>query len=161
MSDLKMAIKIDETDRRIMRALAADSARSQREIAEELSLSQNALWRRIRRLEAEKLIEGYSARISRKARGASFVVFCMLRTRHHSADWMRRLKAHLDTIPEVAGFYRIGGDFDYLLKIETEDIAGYDRVYQRITEKMEFENVTSYFAMETIFENRVGFGPRS
>ena len=153
-----MAIKTDQTDLRILRAVQRDSARSQRDLAEHLGMSQNALWRRLKRLEAEGAITGYGARIDRAAIGKSLVVFSMLRTRTHSAEWMRSLKQHLDTIPEVVGFYRIGGDYDYLLKIETDDIAGFDRVYQRITERIQFENVTSYFVMESIFEDRPGLG---
>ncbi len=48
-----MTDKLDETDRRILRALQADSNRSQRELAEAVGLSQNALWRRLKQLEDE------------------------------------------------------------------------------------------------------------
>ena len=58
------------------------------------------------------------------------------------------------TIPEVVDFHRIGGDYDYLLKVVTEDMASYDRVYQRLIEKVELDSVTSYFAMEAIADGR-------
>lgn len=151
-----MTYIIDQTDRRILNAVARDSSRSQRELADALGMSQNALWRRLKQLEAHQVIEGYGARINRRALGHDLVVFAMVRTRHHSLEWLRQFKTHLETIPEVTDFYRIGGDYDYLLKIQTQTINGYDQVYQRITEKIALENVTSYFAMEAIFENRPG-----
>ena len=52
-------------------------------------------------------------------------------------------------------FFRIGGDYDYLLKIVTQDMTRYDEVYNRLIENVELETVTSYFAMEAIEEQRL------
>ena len=41
-----------------------------------------------------------------------------------------------------------------MLKIVTRDMKSYDEVYQRLIEKLDLENVTSYFTMEAILENR-------
>ena len=60
----------------------------------------------------------------------------------------------MSSISEVIDFYRIGGDYDYLLKIITGNMAGYDDVYKRLIERVELEAVTSYFTMETIEEQR-------
>lgn len=149
-----MAIKPDHIDRRILLALQEDSARSQRELAEAVGLSQNALWRRLRALQTGGIIKGYGARVSAEALGVTLVVFVMLRTRHHSAEWLRQFRSHVETIPEIIGFYRISGDYDYLLKIATRDMAAYDGVYRRLIEGAELENVTSYFSMESIFDER-------
>ena len=78
----------------------------------------------------------------------------MLRTRHHSKDWLERFRRHVLTIPEVVDFHRIGGDYDYQLKVVTKDMADYDRVYQRLIKEVELDSVTSYFAMESIAEGR-------
>jgi len=72
----------------------------------------------------------------------------------HSADWLKSFRTHVSTIPEVIDFFRIGGDYDYMLKVVTEDMASYDRVYQRLISKVELDSVTSYFAMEAIEEQR-------
>ena len=58
------------------------------------------------------------------------------------------------SIADITDFYRIGGDYDYMLKIVTRDMKSYDEVYQRLIEKLDLENVTSYFTMEAILENR-------
>jgi Lrp/AsnC family transcriptional regulator len=50
--------------------------------------------------------------------------------------------------------HRIGGDWDYLIKVVTKSMAGYDKVYQNITSTVELEAVTGLFSMETILENR-------
>ncbi len=149
-----MADKFDQTDLRILSALQRDASASQREIADQVGLSQNACWRRIKRLQEVGVLTGQRAVLDRALLGLGLVVFAMVKTRHHSADWLKAFRAHVSTIPEVIDFYRIGGEYDYLLKVVARDMADYDRVYQRVIAKVELETVTSFFAMEAILEQR-------
>ncbi|NEW90253.1 Lrp/AsnC family transcriptional regulator, partial [Rhodopseudomonas sp. WA056] len=127
-----MTSKLDQINLRILAALQVDCSRSQRELADEVGLSQNALWRRLKALEASGAITGYGARVSQEAAGVPMTVFVMVRTRRHSAEWLRRFRAQIESIPEVVAFYRISGDFDYMLKIAARDMNNYDKVNQRI-----------------------------
>ncbi len=138
----------------ILRALQQDASLSQRELAEKIGLSQNACWRRLKALNESGLLKGSTARIDRAKLGLDLVVFVMLRTRFHSSEWLDRFRRHVLTLPEVVDFHRIGGDYDYQLKVVTEDMASYDRVYQRLISGVELDSVTSYFAMEAIAEGR-------
>ncbi len=149
-----MAESFDHFDRLLLAELQRDAGQSQRDLAERVGLSQNAVWRRIRALHDRGVIRNTAARLDRDKAGLPLVVFAMLRTRSHSADWLKRFRAHVQSIPEITGVYRIAGDYDYLLQVTTADIASYDRIYQRLIKDMELENVTSYFAMEAIAEDR-------
>lgn len=146
---------IDHIDQGILRELQANANLSQRELADRVGLSQNACWRRLRALHDNGVILGTTTRLDRAKLGLDLVVFVMLRTRHHSADWLAAFRRHVLTIPEVVDFHRIGGDYDYQLKVVTRDMASYDQVYQRLIDKVELDSVTSYFAMEAIAEGRV------
>ena len=149
-----MAKNLDQTDIRLLRELQKNANLSQRELADRVGVSQNACWRRLKILSDDQVLQGATARIAREKLGLNLVVFMMLRTRHHSADWLQAFRRHVLTIPEVVDFHRIGGDYDYQLKVVTEDMASFDRVYQRLIEKVELDSVTSYFAMESIAEGR-------
>ncbi|CUH89264.1 Leucine-responsive regulatory protein [Phaeobacter sp. CECT 5382] len=149
-----MTNNVDHIDTSILRALQQDANLSQRELAEIVGLSQNACWRRLKALTDNKVLQGSTARVDRAKLGLELVVFVMLRTRHHSADWLDHFRRHVLTIPEVVDFHRIGGDYDYQLKVVTQDMRSYDRVYQRLISGIELDSVTSYFAMETIAEGR-------
>ncbi|MBS8225156.1 Lrp/AsnC family transcriptional regulator [Vannielia litorea] len=149
-----MAHKIDHFDSRILEQLQRDAGQSQRALAEKVGLSQNACWRRLKALEASGVIRNRTVVIDRERLGGGFVVFSLIKTRHHSADWLRQFRHHVSAIPEVIDFFRIGGEYDYLLKIVARDMAGYDDVYKRLIENIELETVTSYFAMEAIEEQR-------
>ncbi|MGD1878029.1 MAG: Lrp/AsnC family transcriptional regulator [Kiloniellaceae bacterium] len=146
--------KIDQTDAKILLELQRDAGLSQRDISERVGLSQNACWRRLRMLEEDGIITGRTLRLNRDKLGLGLVVFVMIKTRHHSASWLQTFRTHVSSIPDIIDFFRIGGDYDYLLKIVTADMASYDAVYQRLIQKVELESVTSYFAMEAIEEQR-------
>lgn len=149
-----MAPKIDHFDNRILEELQRDAAQSQRALAERVGLSQNACWRRLKALETSGAIRNRTAVIDREKLGIGFVVFSLIKTRQHSADWLRQFRQQVSAIPEVIDFYRIGGEYDYLLKIVARDMAGYDMVYKRLIENIELETVTALFAMEAIEEQR-------
>jgi len=149
-----MTKKLDHIDRAILTALQQDAGLSQRALAEKVGLSQNACWRRLQALHKAGIITGSGVTLDRNKLGLGLVVFVMLRTRHHSAAWLKEFRRHVGTIPEVTDFFRIGGDYDYMLRVVTQDMASYDGVYQRLISKVELDSVTSYFAMEAIIEQR-------
>ena len=147
-------MKFDQFNQQILRAIQRDGAMSQRELAQKVNLSPNACWHRVQTLKKQGVICGQSVRLDRRKLDLSLVVFVMLRTRQHSAKWLDSFRTHVSSIPEVIDFFRIGGDYDYLLKVVTKDMESYDDVYQRLIAKVELDRVTSYFAMETIAEQR-------
>jgi Lrp/AsnC family transcriptional regulator len=146
--------KIDQIDRRILRVLQRDASMSQRDLAEEVGMSQNACWRRLKALHDSGLIKGHSIRLDAKAVGLGLTVFVMVRTKHHSSDWLQTFRKEVLAIPNVVDFFRIAGDYDYMLKVVAEDMNDFDRVYQRMIAKVELEAVTSYITMEAIVNNR-------
>lgn len=149
-----MSEKLDATDISILDALQADAGLSQREVADAVGLSQNACWRRLKRLEETGVIAGRALQLNRQAVGLDLVAFVLIRTRSHSKEWLSGFRRRVEAIPEVADFYRIGGNYDYMLKVVTGGVGEFDAVYQRLIEESELESVTSYFAMEAIVENR-------
>ncbi|ABF64836.1 transcriptional regulator, AsnC family [Ruegeria sp. TM1040] len=149
-----MSKNLDQIDRDLLRALQRDGSLSQRDLAQRVGLSQNACWRRLKALQDKGILRGTRAELDRSQLDLGLVVFVMLRTRHHSAEWLAQFRRHVLTIPEVVDFHRIGGDYDYQLKVVTRDMATYDKVYQRLIAGVELDSVTSYFAMEAIAEGR-------
>lgn len=146
--------KLDHIDQKILNILQLDASVSQRDLAEKIGLSQNACWRRLQALQKSGIITHTSAHLDREKLGLGLVVFVMIRTRHHSANWLKQFRTHVSNIPEVVDFFRIGGDYDYMLKVITDDMTSYDKVYQRLISAVELDAVTSYFAMEAIQEQR-------
>ncbi len=145
---------MDTIDFRILRELQRDASLSQRALAERVGLSQNACWRRLRQLEESGAIRNRTVVLDRERLGLGLVVFVMVKTRHHSAEWLDRFRKHVSSIPEVIDFFRIGGEYDYMLKVVVEDMVRYDAFYRRLISRVELDTVTSHFAMEAIEEQR-------
>jgi Lrp/AsnC family transcriptional regulator len=146
--------ELDNIDRAILRALQDNASLSQRELAEVVGLSQNACWRRLKNIQESGMIERHTVRLKPESVGLNLTVFVMVRTRHHSKDWLNQFRRTVLAIPNVIDFYRIAGDYDYMLKIMAEDMNAYDQVYQRLIEKVELDAVTSYITMEPIADQR-------
>jgi Lrp/AsnC family transcriptional regulator len=148
------AVEIDDFDLKILTMLQKDSSLSQRDLAERVGLSQNACWRRLQRLHTVGLIRGSHSDVDLSALGFDLTVFVMIRTRHHSKEWIDSFRAHVERLPEVIDFYRIGGDWDYLIKVVTRGMGGYDAFYQKLITNFDLATVTGFFSMEAIIDNR-------
>lgn len=146
--------KIDTIDLKILTCLQRDGNISQRDLAEQVGLSQNACWRRLQRLNVSGVIRGIRTSIDLASLGLDLTVFVMIRTRHHSKEWADDFRKHVERLPEVIDFYRIGGDWDYLVKVTTRGMAGYDAFYQKLITNFDLATVTGFFSMEAILQNR-------
>ena len=141
---------IDENDRNILKALQRDASLSLENLAAQLSLSTNACWRRIKRLEADGIIARRVAIVDPEAVGLNMTVFVAVRTSDHSDKWLTKFAAAASSIEEVVEFYRMAGEVDYLLKLLVRDVADYDRVYKKLIKAVPLSDVSASFAMERI-----------
>ncbi|GBQ19033.1 Lrp/AsnC family transcriptional regulator [Gluconacetobacter sacchari] len=149
-----MAEKLDHFDRALLQALQRDAGLSQRDLAERIGLSQNACWRRLHALRERGLVGHQTVRLDPEALGLGLTVFVMVRTRHHSRDWLDRFREAVVSVPNVIDFYRIAGDYDYMLKVVTTDMNAFDAIYRALIARVELDTVTSYMAMEAICDRR-------
>ncbi|GAB5459358.1 MAG: Lrp/AsnC family transcriptional regulator [Henriciella sp.] len=143
-------MEIDETDRQILRHLQRDATTSLESLADQLSVSVNTCWRRVRRLEENGVLKARVAICDPDSLGLGQTVFVAIRTRDHSAKWLELFAKTVTQIPEVVEFYRMAGDVDYLLKIIVGSVADYDRVYKSLIKQIEIEDVSATFAMECL-----------
>ncbi len=142
--------KFDDNDRNILKALQQDASLSLESLAAKLSLSTNACWRRVKRLEAEGIIARRVAIVEPEAVGLSMTAFVAVRTNDHSDKWLEKFAAAASSIEEVVEFYRMAGEVDYMLKLLVRDVADYDRVYKKLIKAVPLSDVSASFAMERI-----------
>jgi Lrp/AsnC family transcriptional regulator len=141
---------IDTIDRRILAILQADCTLSMDAIAERVSLSRNAVWRRIRQMEDSGLIRGRVALLDPDALDLGLDVIMMVRTTDHRPDWLDRFARALKDFPEIQGAYRMTGDLDYLIRARVRDVKAYDALYQRLTRRVDLADVSASFVMEEL-----------
>jgi len=147
-----MSIKIDETDRRILRLLQRDASLSVDRLAEEANLSRNACWRRVKRMEETGVIRARVALVDPGALKLGLMVMVLIRTNAHEPDWLRRFDRAVRDLPEIVGAYRMTGDLDYVLRVRVADVAGYDRFYRALIDRVPVADISASFVMEEIKE---------
>ena len=145
-----MSENLDEIDRRLLRCLQEDASISMDELAGKASLSRNACWRRVRRMEERKVIRGRVALVDPEAVGVGLSVFVIVRTNAHEKGWLEKFEEAVRTLPEIQGAHRMSGDIDYVLRLRVASVRDYDRFYQRLIAKVPIADISASFVMEDI-----------
>jgi len=141
---------LDKFDYAILGALQVDGTLSVAELAERVGLTSTPCWKRLKRLEEEGYLDSRVAIVNRRKTGLPVTVFVSVRTSQHDEKWLQRFAAAVIALPEVQEFHRMSGDVDYLLKVVTTDIEGYDRFYKKLIRTANLTGVSSAFSMEQI-----------
>jgi len=141
---------LDRIDRKILSILQEDATIPVSEIGRKVGLSTTPCWRRIQKMEEDKVIIGRVAILDPAKVNAPVSVFVAIRTSEHSDAWLRSFSTIVSDFPEVMEFYRMSGEVDYLLRVVVCDIAAYDDFYRRLIARISLSDVSSSFSMDQI-----------
>jgi len=141
---------LDDIDMHLIAILQVDASIAVDELARRVGLTKTPCWRRLQRLEKNGVIKGKVALLNAQMLDLSVSVFVQVKTSYHSRDWLETFSRTVSAFPEVVDFYRMSGEYDYLLRVIVKDIAAYDDFYKRFIEATSLTDVTSSFAMEEI-----------
>ncbi|KAB7898090.1 winged helix-turn-helix transcriptional regulator [Rouxiella sp. S1S-2] len=142
---------IDKTDRKLLALLQQDCTLSLIELAEAVNLTSTPCWKRIKKLEEEGVILGKVALLDAEKLGLTLTAFVRIKTQQHSSQWYQNFVEQIESFPEVLSFYRMAGEYDYLMQVQVADMKSYDNFYKKLVSAVPgLLDVTSNFAMERI-----------
>ena len=118
---------MDEIDFRILRALKTDARQTHQDLSDLVGLSPTPCARRIRKLEADGIITGYSARIDEGRMGFGFSVFVSVRLDRQIDDRLQAFEERIRHFPEVVDCWLMTGNRDYLLRIAVADLNEFEQ----------------------------------
>lgn len=124
-------IDLDDIDRAMLRALAADGTLSAGELGRRNGISQPQAWRRIRRLEEAGVLAGQRIEVDRAALGFGVTVFLGVKLAAKGRVSLEDFERAVTAIPEVQVVQHVLGLFDYRLRVVARDIADFERVLRR------------------------------
>ncbi len=107
-------MKFDSIDLLIIDELARDSRLSMRELGKIINLSPPSVTERVRKLENEGVITGYTIGIDRKKLG--FGLECIMEITVRNGDY-KKLKTFVQNHPRVLGCWRTAGQACYFVKL--------------------------------------------
>ncbi|NGM85702.1 Lrp/AsnC family transcriptional regulator [Parapusillimonas sp. SGNA-6] len=122
---------MDKTDIKILKALQNEGRSSAQQLAEQVGLTAAPVWRRVKALEANDIIQGYYAKVDRNKVGLQGCMFTQISLERHSADIVENFERSVRDAPEILECYAVTGDADFLLKIVVESPEAYDRFLHR------------------------------
>lgn len=125
-----MAVKseetsLDETDRRLLRALQEDGRITNQELARRCGLSPAACFDRVKRLRERGVILGYAARLDPAKLGRALLIYVEILLDRTTDDVFAAFAEHVREVPDVLECHMVAGGFDYLLKVRVADMAAY------------------------------------
>ncbi len=118
---------LDKQDKSILRALQQNARLRNADLAEQVGMSTTACWNRTRQLEKDGFITGYVALLDQRKLGFPDTVLIELTLDRHEDERLARFGEELAALPEVIEAYLISGEYDYLVKVAVDGIAGYER----------------------------------
>ena len=101
---------MDGADKRILKLLQANCNLSLNEISEQVNLSRNACWNRVRQLEAHGVIRRRVALLDREHLNLDLTVLIAVRTNRHDADWLSAFKSAVKDLPNSGDLPHHGRD---------------------------------------------------
>jgi Lrp/AsnC family leucine-responsive transcriptional regulator len=145
---------LDRFDRAILRELATNGRISITDLAARIGLSKSPTQARLKRLEKDGIITGYRALFDPIRLGLDHVSFVEVRLQDTREAALAAFNAAVRQIPEIEQVHLIAGNFDYLLKIRTQDMNDYRIVLaEKISTLPHVSNTSTYVAMQAIKEN--------
>lgn len=145
----------DPINDRILRTLAADGRISNLDLSERVGLSPSACLRRVQELERRGVIRGYRARLDPDQTGRGFVVYVAVGLAEHSKAAQEGFERAMARAAEVAECHNVAGAFEYLLRVETADLASYKAFHtDHLGTVPHVRSITSYMVMGTPKDSR-------
>ncbi|MCW5624710.1 MAG: Lrp/AsnC family transcriptional regulator [Burkholderiales bacterium] len=121
-------MKVDKFDRAILAVLQQDARASLQDISARVGLSTTPCWNRIKRMEHDGTIQGYTVRIDPAALGFTETVIVHVTLESHNDETLYEFGKALEEIPEVLEAYLVSGDYDYYIRIAVRDTRDYERL---------------------------------
>jgi len=144
---------LDRTDRRILECLQADGRISNVQLARKVNLTPTPCIERVKRLERQGYIRGYTAILNPELVNAGLLVFVEIDLSHNSPDAFRRFREEARRLPEIMDCHLVSGNFDYLIKARVSDMKAYRELLgEKILSLPDVKGSRSYVVMEEVKE---------
>jgi len=141
---------LDRIDLSILDSLQNDGRISNTDLAKKVNLSASPCLERVKRLENDGYIEGYSAKLNASKLKYGMSAFIQVTLDRTTGDIFNRFRHEVVKIKEVAECHMVAGGFDYLLKLRFENMAAYREVLGVLVELPAVSQTHTYVVMDNV-----------
>jgi DNA-binding Lrp family transcriptional regulator len=136
-------------DRRLIALLRANAREPAASLARKLGVARTTVQERIRRLELQGVIAGYTVKVAESATRNALSAQVLLSVDAKRAE---RVVAELRAMPNCTALRAVSGVFDYIATVEADSIAELDTALDRIGQLPGVERTQTLIVLSTRFE---------
>ncbi|MDO6460686.1 Lrp/AsnC ligand binding domain-containing protein [Granulosicoccaceae sp. 1_MG-2023] len=145
--------QIDSYDLKMLDLLEQDGRMSVTELASRVGLSKTPCQVRFKRLLERGVIRGFRAVLNHHLLNRDHVAFAEVKLEITNEEALGAFNRAVAQLPAIEACHMIAGQFDYLLKVRTRDIAEYRRVMgEQIATLPYVRSTSTYVVMESVKE---------
>ena len=142
---------LDRIDYRILAELQETGDMTVQELGDRVGLSHTPCWRRMRRLEKERIIVRRVALLDGERLDLAVNVFVNVSLKRHQENALNRFEEAVQDVPEIVECYSVSGETDFLLRVVVADVSAYEHLLKAtLVHLPEVGNLTSTFALRQV-----------
>jgi Lrp/AsnC family leucine-responsive transcriptional regulator len=141
---------VDELDLKILRTLQQNGRTKRNVLAEEVSLSVPSVSERLKKLEDNKIIEGYFTKVNRQAFGYDILAFILVMM--DSSKHYKDLLKHVEKNPNILECYSVLGEGSHLLKVTVKNTESLEKLLSEIQTWLGVTSTKTTYVLSTLKE---------
>jgi DNA-binding Lrp family transcriptional regulator len=123
---------LDEIDKRLLEVLQKTANLTAHQLSEILNLSPSQAGRRRQKLEADGVIQNYTARLDPRKLGLAVQGFVQVHLGSHGTEHSTSFARLIANRVEIVSAWTMTGDADYLLRVYCEDLPALNRLIHEV-----------------------------
>jgi DNA-binding Lrp family transcriptional regulator len=143
-------MQLDETDVKILKALTVDARLSSRQIAKQCDISIGTVLSRIRKMENEGIIKGYSTLLDHEKLGYELTVVSEITV---SKGRLLEMESEIARFPNVCSVYDVTGELDAIIVAKFKNREELSKFTKRLLALPYVERTNTHVVLTTIKED--------
>jgi Lrp/AsnC family leucine-responsive transcriptional regulator len=141
---------LDDLDLKLLRSLQQNGRTKRNELAEQVGLSVPSVSERLKKLEDNKIIEDYFAKINRQAFGYDILAFILVMM--DSSKHYKDLIKHVEKNPNILECYSVLGEGSHLLKVTVKNTEALEKLLSEIQTWLGVTSTKTTYVLSTLKE---------
>ncbi len=147
-------MKLDKSERQILRILQREGRLSNVEIAQRVGLSESPCLRRVKALEQSGVIDFYAAKLNQRLLGLQVTAFVLVTLEKNDEQKRQRFLQQVADEDFIVECHTMTGAYDYLMKVVATSMDHFsDLCMNRILKFAGVNNIESQFSLQVVKEN--------
>jgi len=141
---------LDDLDIKVLKILQKEGRTKRNELADAAGLSIPAISERLHKLEEKKVLEGYYAKLNRKAFGYDIMAYILVMM--ESSKHYKSLISHVEKLPQIIECHSVLGEGSHLLKAISRNTEALEKLLSEIQSWPGVTATKTTFVLSTLKE---------